>query len=365
MMPAQAPTTPLTVHLMTAALTPGDAIGNYILTTARLLRGWGVRVYLYADHIDPAFGALAGRSQFYRPTGADILWFHYSIYADNFAIARHSPDFKLMDYHGISPPHLLAGQNTYVAALCRRAQAELPDFAGVFDAQIVHSAVMRQELIGQGFSAETIHTFPLCLDTEHFAAGPDATLNAWLSRLDYLLFVGRVVPQKDVTALVRLFAALHVRRPDLRLIIVGSRHLAPAYQTELDRQVRRARLADAVLFTGPITHPDVLAALYRQAAFYVALSEWESFCVPVAEAAYFGTPSVVQALPPLPEVAGPGGVVIDKRRIEDSAETILYYLNHPAAHQALRQAAQTWAQRYTSDALAANLIRLFRDIWNV
>lgn len=32
---------PLTVNLMTVTLKPGDAIGNYLLTSARLWREWG------------------------------------------------------------------------------------------------------------------------------------------------------------------------------------------------------------------------------------------------------------------------------------------------------------------------------------
>lgn len=365
MTPTPAPTTPLTIHLMTAALSPGDAIGNYMLTTARLLRQWGVRVYLYADHIDPALGALAARSHFYHPTGRDILWYHYSIYADNLTLARQSPDYKIMDYHGISPPRLFDGQNAYLAALCRRALVELPTLAGVFDAQVVHSEVMRQELAAHGFAAATTAAFPLCVDTEHFAAGPDPALCAWLARLRYLLFVGRIVPQKDVLTMLRLFAVVQAARPDVRFIVVGSRHLTPAYQREIDRLVQRLGLGQRVFFSGPVYNPAVLAALYQQAAFYLAVSEWESFCAPVAEAAFFGTPSVVHAIPPLPEVAGPGGVVIDKSRLDAAVAVIVRYLDDPPAHQALRRAAQGWGRRYTSAALAANLLSFLRRLWNL
>lgn len=365
MTPSSEPNTPLTIHLMTAALSPGDAIGNYLLTIARLLRHWGVRVYLYADHVDPALGALAARSHFYHPTGRDILWFHFSIYSDNLELARSSPDFKIMDYHGISPPRLFDGQNAYLAELCRRAMTELPMLAGVFDAQIVHSEVMRQELAAHGFAIETIHIFPLCVDTQQFAAGPDPMLSAWLARLRYLLFVGRVVPQKDILALVRLFAAVHAARPDVRLIVVGSRHLTPAYQREIDRLVRRERLSHEIFFSGPIYNPAILAALYHHAAFYVAVSEWESFCAPVAEAAFFGAPSVVHNIPPLPEVAGPSGVVIDKRQLASAAAVMLRYLDDPTAHHALRQVASSWGRRYTSAALAANLLAFLRRLWNL
>ncbi|MEZ4517896.1 MAG: hypothetical protein R3C44_14125 [Chloroflexota bacterium] len=41
----------LRVKLMTAGLTPGDAITNYVMALARMLREWGASVDVYADHI--------------------------------------------------------------------------------------------------------------------------------------------------------------------------------------------------------------------------------------------------------------------------------------------------------------------------
>jgi hypothetical protein len=100
---------PNTIHIMTAGLTPGDAISNFALSSGRILREWGAKVYLYADHIAPQLADVARHSRFYPNTGKDFLWFHYSIYADNLAFALGSQDFKLMDFHGICPPKLKPG----------------------------------------------------------------------------------------------------------------------------------------------------------------------------------------------------------------------------------------------------------------
>ncbi|MBE2225583.1 MAG: hypothetical protein IAF02_28865, partial [Anaerolineae bacterium] len=76
-------TVPLTVHIMTAAMTPGDAIGNYILSSARIWREWGVRVEIFADYVAPVYGGLVKPTILYPATGDALLWYHYSIYADN------------------------------------------------------------------------------------------------------------------------------------------------------------------------------------------------------------------------------------------------------------------------------------------
>ena len=158
----------LTLNIMTAALSPGDAIGNYILTSARLWREWGAHVNIYADAIHPTYQRLALPSRLYWPTSQAILWAHYSIYSQNIALMQSSTDWKVMDFHGISPPHLFAGQNEHLQALCQQGWDTLPTLANTFDACVVHSDYSRQVLIEHGFAADNIYKLPLCVDTFRF-----------------------------------------------------------------------------------------------------------------------------------------------------------------------------------------------------
>ncbi len=82
------------IHMMTASLTPGDAIGNYLLTSARIWRKWGAKVELYADSVAPALASTARASSLYPGIGDAILWYHFSIFSDNLSLARNSPDLK-------------------------------------------------------------------------------------------------------------------------------------------------------------------------------------------------------------------------------------------------------------------------------
>lgn len=348
----------LTFHLMTAALSPGDAIGNYMLTTARILRGWGVRVFLYADHVAPEYGAIVSHSRYYRARGGDILWYHYSIDADNIAIAQASRDYTILDYHGITPPHLLAG-NSHLQTLCQRAINRLPNMVAATDMAIAHSEYTVAELQVAGF--DNIHKIPLCIDTTRLQQC-DVVLSEELQKLRYLLFIGRIVPQKDILALIRLFAALSHDHPDLALILVGSYHLTPAYKREIDRLIAKLGVDQHILFTGQVNDPQQLAALFAHATFYCALSEWESFCVPVAEALYFGTPAIINNVPPLPEVAGDGGIVVEAGDVTGSAEIITAYLNNPSTYTSLRTRARAYGQRYTDQSLAKNILRTLNTI---
>jgi len=350
---------PLSVHIMTAALWPGDAIGNYVLTLRRLLIGLGCRVRLYADATSPEFPAPAYPSHLYQSTGRDLLWYHYSVGADNLACIAASADFRLMDFHGVSPPRLFAGYDAHLAERCREGERRLPEMRDQFDLCVAHSNYAMRVLADSGYHRARM--LPLVVDTDRFDGMEDQMLSNWARQIDYWLFVGRVVPQKDILSLLRVFAEFHKAHPDAVLIIVGGRHLAPGYQRRLDRAVARWRLERRVLFLGQVSHPALLTSLYRHAHFTLVTSEWESFCVPVVESMHFGTPVVAHDVPPVPEVMGAGGIVIDKRDPRRAAEQIDAVWREPARREELRAAARARARHFTADVLRAELLALFRS----
>ncbi|MCL4262177.1 MAG: glycosyltransferase family 4 protein [Anaerolineae bacterium] len=352
---------PKTIHIMTAGLTPGDAVSNFVLSSGRILREFGVQVYLYADHIAPPLASEARHSRFYPNTGQDFLWFHYSIYADNVELALSSRDVKLLDFHGICPPHLFAGQNEHLAFLCQQGLDVLPTLHNRFDHYVVHSEYSREWLQSLNFPAAHIHKVFYCIDTAQFT-GEDAALAASLSQLEYFLMVGRIVPQKDVLALVAIFSHINQARPNTVLILVGTRQQTGKYQQQIETLIAQKGLQDRVLFTDQVNNPAVLEALFRHARLLFVTSEWESFCVPVAESLYFGTPTAVHHVPPLPEVAGPAGLVFDKADPQAAAAQVLALLADDGRYQQMRQAAAPWAAQYSDAALAENLKGLFNRI---
>lgn len=355
----------LRVNLMTAGLTPGDAISNYILALARMLRDWDVGVAIYADHIAPQLQTAAQLSRFYEPTGRDLLWFHYSIAADNTDRALASPDFRLMDYHGICPPQLYRGQNTHLEFLCRTGLDRLPSMQSSFEHIIVHSDDAGDTLLGYGYQPEQLRKIYLAADTQRLVSAADPGLEQWLPHLEYLLMVGRVVPQKDVLALLHIFAEIRRRRPDTALIIAGNRDQADRYQRTLDETVSSLGLQDRVMFAGQVNNPAVLASLYRHARLLMVTSEWESFCVPIAEALSFGVPAAVHNQPPMTEVAGPAAILFDKRDPAQAAATVLPALEDETLYARLSAAATAQAAHYTDAALRRNVLALLAEIFAV
>jgi glycosyltransferase involved in cell wall biosynthesis len=346
------------IHMMTASLTTGDAIGNYMVSLQRVFAQLGVTVRLYADHIDPTYRQSARPTAAYHPTGRDILWFHYSIWADNFAVLRENPDFKVMDYHGVTPPHLMR-HDPRLATLCEKAIKALPSFVPTFDWCVHHSDYARVDLERAGYSNFSKIHYPV--DTAVFGHEEDGMLAAMAQQLEYVLFVSRIVPQKDVRSIVRVFAEVQRRRPQTCLLLVGGIDLLPAYVQEVRDDIQRLGLANRVQITGKVSDRPALTALFRHAKFLICLSDWESFFVPAVEAMFFGVPVIHTGEPPVSENVRDAGVVIDKRDPIRAAEQIIAVWNDQEAYARLRETALARSALFTDVALADLLRGILRS----
>lgn len=347
------------IHMMTPVLTTGDAIGNYMISLKRVFGLLGVDVRLYADYIDPAYRHSARPTSAYHPTGRDILWFHYSIWADNFAVLDCSNDFKVMDYHGVTPPHLFADFDPRLAALCEKAIKALPTYVDVFDWCIYHAENGRWDLEQAGYTRFSKVRLPV--DTAFFGLQEDPELAAMLQLLDYMMFVGRIVPQKDVLSIVRVFAEVHRHRPDAVLFLIGGTDVLPGYVQQVQEEIRRLDVKHCVQMTGKISDRAVLTTFYRHAKFLISLSEWENCCVPSGEAMFFGLPVIHHGAAPMPENVGDAGVLIDKRDPVTAGRLIAEVWADPERYAQLQANARQRAPWFTDVALAEALRGVLRD----
>jgi glycosyltransferase involved in cell wall biosynthesis len=350
--------------MMTAALSPGDALGNHVLTLRRLLGEMGFRVRLYADWISPQYPAPAYASLLYRSTGHDIFWYQYSIGADNLKCIVQSTDYCIMDFHGVSPPRLFAGYDPHLEELCRQGENMLPQLRDEIDLCVVHSEYSRQVLEEASYR-QPIEKLPLVVDPARYDGSQDVSLSAWLPQLEYLMFVGRIVPQKDILAMLRIFAGLRRCRPDAVLVLVGRRDMARGYQRNIARAMKQLGVERRVLFLEHINDTAMLSSLYRHARATIIVSEWESFCVPVVESMHFGTPVVAHAVPPVPEVMGAGGILIDKHDPRSAARAIDAIWDASPRRAQLQAAARERAAHFSEATLRRDLLAMLHRAFRV
>jgi glycosyltransferase involved in cell wall biosynthesis len=132
------------------------------------------------------------------------------------------------------------------------------------------------------------------------ASSTEITRRFGLERDGYLLFVGRLVPEKSPDLLVRAFRRLP---GDLRLVMVGGSSFTDDYVRSLrDQTVGDQRVDWLDYVYGPLK-----AELYANARAFVHPSSLEGLSLTLLEAASHATPVVASAIPPNVEVLGADG----------------------------------------------------------
>jgi glycosyltransferase involved in cell wall biosynthesis len=114
---------------------------------------------------------------------------------------------------------------------------------------------------------------------------------------DYVLFVGRLVPEKAPDLLLRAFR----RVPgDLRLVVAGGSSFTDRYTESLAATAGEDK---RVLMPGYV-YGETLAELYANAAAFVLPSLVEGLPLTLLEAASYGVPMVASAIGPHVEIVG-------------------------------------------------------------
>jgi glycosyltransferase involved in cell wall biosynthesis len=250
-----------------------------------------------------------------------LLIYHYGLYTLSVRYYQVTRGRRLFIYHNITPARYFRGWDREQELLCdvgRRTLSSLVDC----DLALGDSDFNRRELLTAGFTKEKTGVLPIFLPQEHFDAIPtDHHLLEQLRDTESVNFltVGRVVPNKAIEDVIRIFYVYHgAINPHSRLYIVGSRYL-PTYDIALDALVMDLGLNGAVVFARRVS--DVALKTYYQAAdLYLMASHHEGFCLPLVESMYFGVPILARKAAATPETLGEAGVLFTDLGYEQVAE---------------------------------------------
>ena len=152
----------------------------------------------------------------------------------------------------------------------------------------------------------------------------------------YLLFVGRVNPRKNLTALLKALSLLD--DDTIPLVITGENMVG---YPELDQLLKTYENRERVIFTGHICEED-LYLVYARATVFCYPSYAEGFGLPPLEAMQCGIPVVVSGLTAMPEICGEAAIYIKPDSSADIAEKINELLNNPEFY---KQKVQCGLQR--------------------
>lgn len=160
---------------------------------------------------------------------------------------------------------------------------------------------------------------------------------------DYLLFMGRIQPRKNLTRLIAAFARILPKHPDLTLVLAGPE----GWLTErIHQAVEAGGLSNHVLFPGYVAEADK-AALISGARAFVYPSLYEGFGFPVLEAQSCGVPLLTSLTSSLPEVAGEGALLVDPLDVEAIAAGLERLLTDTGLRRALADAGTKNLARFS------------------
>ena len=182
-----------------------------------------------------------------------------------------------------------------------------------------------------GVPMDKIRVIPLGYDDQRFQPDDSSSVDG---HHPYLLHIGQAYPHKNLHRLIKAFAALAHRYPEIRLVLAGKPH--PSETPQLQALVRQLGL-DAQIEWRPYVAAPELAGLYRGALAFLFPSLWEGFGLPVLEAMACGTPVLTSYGSGTQEVAADAALLVDPLSALSIREGLLQLLEQPLLRLDLRQ----------------------------
>jgi glycosyltransferase involved in cell wall biosynthesis len=172
-----------------------------------------------------------------------------------------------------------------------------------------------------------------------------------------ILYVGRLDPQKAPEIIIRALAGPGGRlTAELTIIGDGGR------RRELESLAAELGLSDRVEFIPSVPNREIQRYYHRADVFAMA-TNYEGFCIPVLEAMASGLPVVACSTPPLPEIVGSAGLLV-----ELSAPAFRQALGRlkqePELALSLGAAASKRARQLDGRIMEEREVRLYREIMN-
>ena len=175
-----------------------------------------------------------------------------------------------------------------------------------------------------------------------------------LKKDSYILFLGRLVPEKGIRYLVEAFKNV---RTDKKLVIAGGSSDTDSFMKELKEL---AADDDRIIFTG-FVQGKMLDELYSNAYIYTLPSDLEGMPLSLLEAMSYGNCCLVSDIPECAEVVEDKALIFKKSNVENLQEKLQDACDHPEkVMQMKKQAADFICEKYNWDDVVEETMKLYK-----
>lgn len=171
----------------------------------------------------------------------------------------------------------------------------------------------------------------------------------------FVMYVGRPTPHKNLGRLIDAFALMQKSRPELHLVLAGKKDVNyEGHAAEV-----KAKGISNVIFTDFISDAQ-LRWLYEHCSAYVFPSLSEGFGLPGMEAMVHGAPVVSSNATCLPEVYGDAAYYFDPLNVEEMAAKIGEVVDDPILREDLCEHGKKQAKKYSWDKMAKETLAVYK-----
>ena len=197
------------------------------------------------------------------------------------------------------------------------------------------------------------HFIPNGVDRPEKRSPQQITEAFGLQENDYILYLGRIVPEKGLTYLVKAFKQV---KTDKKLIIAGGASDTAEFFSQL-----KALAADdpRIQFVG-FVQGQLLEELYSNAYLYVLPSDLEGMPLSLLEAMSYGNCCLTSDIPECTQVTEDHGVSFHKSDIDDLQKQLQMLCDEPQTVQTYKeQAADYICEKYSWEQVTRQTLNLY------
>ncbi len=216
------------------------------------------------------------------------------------------------------------------------------------DSFIVLSEFQRKLMAESGLPLDRVHVKP------NFYPGDPKPI-PWHEREDYVMFAGRLTPEKGVETLIKAWLQWNGRAPELR--VFGDGWL----RSDLERLAASAPRG-TIRFLGHVPSLEAQTHIARAKLVILPSICFEGFPMVIREAFAFGTPVAVSNLGPLPSIVqhGVNGVLFEPGNAQSLLSEVSAAWNTLGLLERLSAGARAaFEKHYTARANYARLMEIY------
>lgn len=174
-----------------------------------------------------------------------------------------------------------------------------------------------------------------------------------LKKDDYILFLGRIVPEKGIHYLIDAFNELNTTK---KLVIAGGASDTNTYYLELKE---KAKNNSNIIFTG-FVQGEELQELYSNAYIYCLPSDVEGMPLSLLEAMSYGNCCLTSDIDECSEVLQDKGVTFKKSNVKDLSKILQELLNNKLKVQGFKTNAQKYVlNNYNWDYIVDETLNIY------